>query len=310
MLKVQHFAHFVLAERQTWILQRDLPMNNLHTCQPVRANDFPVAIAVVESSSYSWLVVKPLNFWGPYLVCSSVMGWAHKPDAICVGQTFISLGGDLQYCWCSLPAAFGQAWDSKSRNFPPFPVRVWWSYCWVHQLERQMRVRWRHWRNVAVSTRTVGAPRACFFGGTPMGLIWIYDDLRWFMLIYDLQTTAQDPREPTSRHFSSHSFPAGLDTTSQKVEGGHWPRRSLRLRCAQVYIKFPDGIGIYEVQQCTSRTCDQAGTAQMCRMTASSTLWLVSHKMSMWEETFAVCWWWWWLWWRRRWWWFYMYMYM
>ena len=185
MLKVQHFAHFLLAERQTWILQRDLPMNNLHTCQPVRANDFPVAIAVVESSSYSWLVVKPLNFWGPYLVCSSVMGWAHKPDAICVGQTFISLGGDLQYCWCSLPAAFGQAWDSKSRNFPPFPVRVWWSYCWVHQLERQMRVRWRHWRNVAVSTRTVGAPRACFFGGTPMGLIWIYhgsyDDLCWFM---------------------------------------------------------------------------------------------------------------------------------
>ena len=120
MLKVQHFAHFVLAERQTWILQRDLPMNNLHTCQPVRANDFPVAIAVVESSSYSWLVVKPLNFWGPYLVCSSVMGWAHKPDAICVGQTFISRGGDLQYCWCSLPAAFGQAWDSKSRNFPTF----------------------------------------------------------------------------------------------------------------------------------------------------------------------------------------------
>ncbi|CAL1158760.1 unnamed protein product [Cladocopium goreaui] len=34
-------------------------------------------------------------------------------------------------------------------------------------------------------------------------------------------------------------------------------------RCAQVYIKFPDGIGIYEVQQCTSRTCDQATCTTM-----------------------------------------------
>eukprot|EP00438_Fugacium_kawagutii_P003345 Skav236153 [mRNA] locus=scaffold436:64532:65473:- [translate_table: standard] len=33
--------------------------------------------------------------------------------------------------------------------------------------------------------------------------------------------------------------------------------------CGQVFIKFPNGIGIYEVQQCTSRTCDQASCTTM-----------------------------------------------
>lgn len=43
--------------------------------------------------------------------------------------------------------------------------------------------------------------------------------------------------------------------------GAMWP--SAPGLCAQVYIKFPDGIGIYEVQQCTSRTCDQATCTTM-----------------------------------------------
>lgn len=35
------------------------------------------------------------------------------------------------------------------------------------------------------------------------------------------------------------------------------------LRCGQVIVKFPTGIGLYEVQQCTSRTCDSAGTSAL-----------------------------------------------